>query len=98
MFRYSGGDRVQVELEYGERALRVLIRDNGRGIDPQVLQLGAGGHFGFSGMRDRAQKIGVQLKVLSSAGAGTEVGLCVPADIAFEPRTPKKLSRWLAKI
>lgn len=39
-FRHSGGARGQVELEYGDRALRVLIRDNGRGIDSQVLQLG----------------------------------------------------------
>jgi signal transduction histidine kinase len=97
-FRHSGADRVQVELEYGDRALRVLIRDNGRGIDPQMLQSLREGHSGLSAMRDRAQKIGAKLKVWSSAGTGTEVGLSVPGGIAFRSQTPSNFPRWLSRL
>src|SRR5262249_22933737 len=46
-FRHSGASSVEVELEYGESDLCVLVRDNGRGIDPNLLQQGREGHFGL---------------------------------------------------
>ena len=93
-FRHSGAHSVQVELGYGDHELRVLIRDNGRGIDPQVLELGGEGHFGLAGMRDRAQSIGAKLKIWSSARAGTEVGLSIPGRIAFVSQASGAFSRW----
>ena len=59
------------------------IRDNGHGIDPQVLDKGRDGHWGLAGMRERATRIGGLLKILSSATAGTEVQLSIPSTIAF---------------
>jgi signal transduction histidine kinase len=60
------------------------IRDDGKGIDPQVLN-GAGrvGHWGLAGMRERAKLIGGKLEVWSSFGSGTEIELSVPASIAY---------------
>jgi len=46
------------------------------------------GHWGLSGMRERAQRIGAAFKVWSRAGAGTEVELTVPNQVAFQA-TPK---------
>jgi signal transduction histidine kinase len=83
-FRHSGARRIEVELEYAARQLRVLVRDDGCGIDPQVVQSGRDGHWGLSGMRERAERVGAKLKVLSHAGSGTEVELRVPGNIAFE--------------
>ncbi len=82
-FRHSGAAAIEVEIEYAARALRLLVRDDGRGIDPQVLEAGRDGHWGLSGMRERAERMGARLKVLSRAGAGTEVELSVPNEIAF---------------
>jgi len=65
----------------------VLFRDNGRGIDPQVLEKGRDGHWGLAGMRERATKIGGQLKILTSPTAGTEVQLSIPGRIAFRALT-----------
>jgi signal transduction histidine kinase len=70
-------------IEYSSDALRLIIRDNGRGMDPDVLQSGREGHWGLSGMRERSTKIGARLKVLSAPGAGTEIDLIVPAEAAF---------------
>ena len=53
-FSHSGAKRVELELEYSDSELRVLFRDNGRGIDPQVLEKGRNGHWGLAGMRERA--------------------------------------------
>jgi signal transduction histidine kinase/ligand-binding sensor domain-containing protein len=82
-FRHSDASRVELALEYGSRGLRVLVRDNGRGIDGDVLRSGSDGHWGLAGMRERADRIGAGFRVLSSAGSGTEVELSVPARVAF---------------
>jgi signal transduction histidine kinase len=87
-FRHSGASRVEVELEYTPTQLRVFVRDNGCGIDDDVLQSGREGHWGLSTMRERAERIGAKLKALSRTGAGTEVELRVPANIAFESHSP----------
>jgi signal transduction histidine kinase len=82
-FRHSGASRIEVELEYSAKQLRMLARDDGCGIDAEVLEIGRHGHWGLSGMRERAERIGAKLKILSRAGGGTEVELCVPGNVAF---------------
>ena len=86
--------RAEFNCNTADRDLGVPIRQQS-GIDSQ---LGLEGHFGLSGMRDRAQNIGAKLKVWSSTGAGTEVRLSVPGGIAFGPETPSNLSRWLWRM
>ena len=82
-FRHSRAKTIEVELEYAPRNFRFLVRDNGCGIDPDVLRLGRDGHWGLPGMRERAERIGARLHVWSSAQAGTEVVLSIPSHIAF---------------
>jgi signal transduction histidine kinase/ligand-binding sensor domain-containing protein len=97
-FRHSNATRIEVELEYAARRLRVLVRDNGCGIQPDVLRSGRDGHWGLSGMRERAERIGAQLHVRSGTGAGTEVELAVPGPIAFRaPRRNGLLGRPVRK-
>jgi PAS domain S-box-containing protein len=83
-FRHSRAKRVELELEYADSELRMRVRDNGCGIDPQVLQSGREGHWGLAGMRERAARIGALLEIYSSATAGTEVQLSIPSGIAFQ--------------
>jgi signal transduction histidine kinase len=97
-FRHSRASNIEVVLGYGSKQLRVLVRDNGCGIDPQVLRSGREGHWGLSGMRERAEEIGARLKVWSGADVGTEVELSIPGDIAFERLPSKRRRRWFAKL
>ena len=83
-FRHSRASRIDVELEYAPKRFRMAVRDNGCGIDPQVLHAGREGHWGLTGVRERAERIGARLRVWSRAAAGTEVALSVPGGIAFE--------------
>jgi signal transduction histidine kinase/ligand-binding sensor domain-containing protein len=83
---HSGADRLMVELIYLEN-LVLRIRDNGKGIDPDVAAKGRGGHFGLVGMYERAARIKGKLTISSSFGAGTVVELVVPRSIVF-PANP----------
>lgn len=98
-FRHARAASVEVKVEYADHHLRVLVRDDGLGIAPEVLRSGREGHWGLSGMRERAERIGARLRVRSRAGAGTEVELSVPGHAAFvkEPaaRRPGLLKRLL---
>jgi len=84
-FQHAQADRIEAEIRYDDHALRLRIRDDGRGIDPQFLKEGGrSGHWGLRGIHERAQQIGAQLGFWSEAGAGTEVQLTVPAAVAYE--------------
>lgn len=97
-FRHSRASNVEVELEYAPNELRVLVRDNGCGIDPEVLQSGRDGHWGLLGMRERAERIGARLKVSTSVASGTEVELSVPSRLAFESDASNRASNWITRI
>ncbi|MBY0504507.1 MAG: hypothetical protein K2X03_11385 [Bryobacteraceae bacterium] len=94
-FRHSRAKNIEMELDYAARRFRMLIRDNGCGIDARVLRSGREGHWGLTGMRERAEKIGAQFHVRSSSSAGTEVELLVPGPIAFPVQARDGLLRRL---
>jgi len=94
-FRHSAAGRIALHLEYAPNQFRILVHDDGCGIDPQILQSGRDGHLGLSGMRERAEKIGARVKVLSRAGGGTEVEFRLPSDIAFESHPSSLAWKWL---
>jgi signal transduction histidine kinase len=99
-FMHAHANRIEVEVEYASRHLRVLVRDDGRGIDPQVLHSGREGHWGLVGIRERSERIGANLRLRSRIGAGTEVDLTVPGSIAFEKGSNGPISqrfRWLSR-
>ena len=83
-FRHARAKKIEVELQYAPREFRILVRDDGRGIDPGILKAGRDGHWGLPGMKERANRIHARLHVRSSAAAGTEVELSVPNHLAFQ--------------
>jgi signal transduction histidine kinase len=84
-FRHAGARHIEAQIRYEDRLLSLRIRDDGKGIDPKVLEgCGRAGHFGLIGIRERAKRMGAQLDFWSEAGAGTEVQLTVPATVAYE--------------
>lgn len=93
-FRHSRARKIEVELRYSPSQLRVVIRDDGCGIEPTILRSGREGHWGLPGMRERAERMGGRFHVYSSATAGTEVELTVPGHVAFQNDSRRAL-RWL---
>jgi signal transduction histidine kinase len=82
-FQHSRATRIEVEITFNAAGLCIRVRDNGMGIDDGVLSRGRTGHWGLSGMRERANRIGAQINIWSNSGAGTEIELTVPAKVAF---------------
>ncbi len=58
--------------------LTLRITDNGRGFDPTAQTHGQPGHFGCIGIRERARKVGAEVKWESEPGMGTTVWVALP--------------------
>ncbi|MBN9661420.1 MAG: hypothetical protein J0H49_24710 [Acidobacteria bacterium] len=86
-FRHASARRIETEIVYGKRMLRLRIRDDGRGIPLEILEAGRSGHYGLFGMRERAGKIGAKLEIWSATGAGTEIELSLAGSIAYRSTT-----------
>ncbi len=70
--RHSETQRAEVTIERIESAVRVEVRDEGRGFDPN-WSAHSGGGLGLIGMRERAAGSGGRAEVFSSPGKGTRV-------------------------
>jgi signal transduction histidine kinase/ligand-binding sensor domain-containing protein len=85
-FMHGGAHHIESEIAFSNQFLRVRFRDDGVGIDAVVLKEGLrAGHWGLTGMKERAKRVRGQLNMWSKPGAGTEVELMIPAYVAFEP-------------
>jgi signal transduction histidine kinase/ligand-binding sensor domain-containing protein len=85
-FQHAQASKIEVEVTYLSGQVNLRIRDDGVGIDARTLEAGRSGHFGLSGMRERARKIGAKLNIWTDLGAGTEIELTIPAKVAY-PRS-----------
>jgi PAS domain S-box-containing protein len=78
--RHAEATRAVVTIESSGRDIRIAVKDDGKGFQvPPETELMKGGKLGLMGMKERAQLLGGDLALQSSA-AGTEVVLHVPAD------------------
>ncbi len=95
-FRHSAASNIQVELSFGDAALHVAVRDNGKGIDPDRLNgRNRSDHWGLVGMQERAANLGADLKISNRPGGGAEVRLLVPGALAYR-REEKR--GWMAAV
>jgi signal transduction histidine kinase/ligand-binding sensor domain-containing protein len=87
-YHHANAHHIETEVTFGDAELSMRVRDDGVGIDPQILARGRRpGHWGLPGMRERSETLGGQFYVWSERNAGTEIELRIPADIAYsEPR------------
>ncbi|HEY4358370.1 MAG TPA: triple tyrosine motif-containing protein, partial [Acidobacteriaceae bacterium] len=99
-FRHSQAAEIKVNLSFEATRFVLEIADNGKGIAADVL----GGHkranhWGLSGMQERAQNLGADLKFATPAGGGTEVRLVVPATVVCRERPrASSLRYWVQTL
>lgn len=77
--KHAGAQHLSVRLDYGPAEIALEVRDDGRGFTISEKATSEPGHYGFTGMRERAAAIGGTLEVTSGPGAGTSVRLHAPA-------------------
>jgi len=73
--KHAGAKHLTVRLDYGPAEIALEVRDDGRGFAIDNEGTETPGHYGLTGMRERAAAIGGTLEVTSEAGVGTSVRL-----------------------
>ena len=76
--QHGRSSKVIVALDYIDEAIILRVQDNGSGIDPSVVLKPPPGHFGILGMRERMERLGGQLEILSAGDCGTLISARVP--------------------
>ena len=90
-FNHARAHHIGLHVTYGSRRLTLRIRDDGQGFNPALVQQSENaGHWGITGMRERADRIRARLQISSRPGDGTTVELRVPAPIAYGTSATRK--------
>jgi signal transduction histidine kinase len=71
--KHARAKHLIVQLEYGPEEIALEVRDDGSGFAAE--RESQPGHYGLTGMRERAAAIGGTLEVTSDVGTGTTVRL-----------------------
>jgi PAS domain S-box-containing protein len=79
-YRHSCGSRVTVSIEATEERMRIVVADDGIGIDPHVARAGKRGHLGILSMRERAALLGGSLQITRNP-QGTSVEITAPVRV-----------------
>jgi signal transduction histidine kinase len=73
---HAAARHIEVHLHYDEDRLRLAVRDDGRGFDPQAAAGVESGHFGLAGIGERAAMLG-RFNLETRPGGGTTVEVIV---------------------
>jgi signal transduction histidine kinase len=84
--QHAMATRIAVRLVFDDRKLLVEIEDDGRGFDVSAAPASEEGHFGITGMRERAASTKADLTI-QSGSQGTKVSLAVPIP-------PRRMRFW----
>ena len=74
MIKYSEATEVSISLQLVANYLKVEVKDNGAGFDPQENTTG----FGIQGMRERATALGGKFNLFSLPGRGCQITTTIP--------------------
>ncbi len=84
-FTHASAGAITARIEYAADGFLLRISDNGRGLDAEeVRRRQAERHFGLTGMKERAKRIGAQFDIASEPGQGTTVTVKLPARLAYD--------------
>jgi two-component system NarL family sensor kinase len=75
ILRHAQAKTAHMELFYTSDQIRLIVKDDGKGFDPQNIPPG---HFGLVGLNERARMLGGSLRLESSPGGGTRLEVTIP--------------------
>lgn len=73
--KHAEAHRVQIHFEKDLANIVISISDDGKGFDPTIIPAG---HYGITGMKERAQFLNGNLEIHSTAGQGSLFVISVP--------------------
>jgi signal transduction histidine kinase/ligand-binding sensor domain-containing protein len=93
--QHGSCNRLWLVVRYDRHALRVRIKDDGCGISNEEINHRKPGHWGITGMQERAKSIGAKLTVEPGKRRGTVVDITVPAGMAYANHMRRRWRRAL---
>jgi signal transduction histidine kinase len=81
--RHASAKTVQVTIAWGWLGLRLVVSDDGSGMDAAILEHGRPQHWGLASMRERAKQLKARLNIESDSVSGTKITLSIPAKVAY---------------
>jgi signal transduction histidine kinase len=75
--QHAHARKMEIGLVYTAEVLKMAIDDDGCGFDPALAPGAEQGHFGITGVRERAAHMRAQIEIRSGS-AGTHIGLQIP--------------------
>jgi len=79
--KHADATQVKIKFEALDGTFCVSIEDNGRGFDISDQTSRSTNHFGLQMIRERAVAMGGNLDLSSEIGRGTQIKICVPAQM-----------------
>jgi two-component system sensor histidine kinase DegS len=75
-FRHSQASLLKVNLDLSDENIRIIVDDNGKGFDPDILQQSKS--LGLKLIQERVEMLGGSFDIETSAGKGTRVMFFLP--------------------
>lgn len=75
--RHSQATLIKVQVDMGSELIRVIVDDNGKGFDPEILKQST--NLGLKLIRERSEMLGGNFEIDSMAGSGARITFGVPA-------------------
>ncbi len=82
--RHAHAGEFKTRLVFDPAEIRLELRDNGRGFDPETRHDG----FGLLGIRERVADMGGRLSIQSASGKGTQILIALPLMRSAESPQP----------
>ena len=76
--RHGAANSIKVAGCIDGDRLRISVRDNGYGFDPDNIPDASSGHFGLQGIHERIETLEGKFEIESSKGCGTKAILTIP--------------------
>jgi signal transduction histidine kinase len=78
--RHAAASCVEIGLYFAEDAIRVCIKDDGKGFDVEeaISSKDRPRGLGLLGMKERAELVDGSVNICSSPGSGTEINIMIP--------------------
>ncbi len=77
--RHSQGNIIKIQVDMGDRMVKLAVEDNGRGFDPDVISQRSS--LGLKLIKERVELLGGSLDIDSSMGKGSRISLSVPVHL-----------------
>ena len=77
---HANSTHIEVRVIFIGDHVTIDVQDDGVGFNSSVNSAGAELHYGLTGMQERAQRIGGEFRIETSAGKGTKVRIRLPRE------------------